>query len=218
MSTPLAFGLTGGIACGKTTVARLFAQHGIPVVDADALARELVVPGSYGLSQLVHTFGTEYLHPDGTLNRQKIGARTFSDPDALKTMTALMTPLIVAAAEQKIRGLEALGEDIVCFEAALLVQMGLRDRYRPLVAAYADPDIQLARLRQRNGYTETEARARIAAQLPAAETARLADVVIDTNGSFERVERQVETLIQTLQAWAERPTEDRDGRPFRNSG
>lgn len=192
-------GLTGGIACGKSTVARLLAARGAVIVDADQLARELVVPGSEGLAATVEAFGADVLREDGTLNRAALGARVFGDPAALARMNALMRPRIEALALHRLAEASQRAEvPLVVFDAALLVEWGLADRFRPLVVVVVSPEVQLARLVARDGLSAEAAAARIASQWPVAEKARVADHVLDNSGGPESLAAQVEALWQIL--------------------
>jgi dephospho-CoA kinase len=192
-------GLTGGIACGKSTVARLLAARGAVIVDADQLARELVVPGSEGLAATVEAFGADVLKEDGTLNRAALGARVFGDPAALARMNALMRPRIEALAHRRLAEASQRAEvPLVVFDAALLVEWGLADRFRPLVVVVVSPEVQLARLVARDGLSAEAAAARIASQWPVAEKARVADHVLDNSGGPESLAAQVEALWQIL--------------------
>jgi dephospho-CoA kinase len=192
-------GLTGGIACGKSTVARLLAARGAVIVDADQLARELVVPGSEGLAATVEAFGADVLKEDGTLNRAALGARVFGDPAALARMNALMRPRIEALALHRLAEASQRAEvPLVVFDAALLVEWGLADRFRPLVVVVVSPEVQLARLVARDGLSAEAAAARIASQWPVAEKARVADHVLDNSGGPESLAAQVEALWQIL--------------------
>lgn len=192
-------GLTGGIACGKSTVARLLAARGAVIVDADQLARELVVPGSEGLAATVEAFGADVLKEDGTLNRAALGARVFGDPAALARMNALMRPRIEALALHRLAEASQRAEvPLVVFDAALLVEWGLADRFRPLVVVVVSPEVQLARLVARDGLSAEAAAARIASQWPVADKARVADHVLDNSGGPESLAAQVEALWQIL--------------------
>lgn len=166
-SAAATIGLTGGIASGKSTVSRFFEELGVPVVDADRLAREVVAPGSEGLAAVVSTFGEGVLTPDGTLDRKKLGALVFSDEDARRRLEAITHPRIAAAGAAKIAALQAeRSPPYVLYDAALLVESGRHRLFPALVVVAARPETQLARLRARDDVSEDEARRRIDAQMP----------------------------------------------------
>ncbi|RYE87573.1 MAG: dephospho-CoA kinase [Myxococcales bacterium] len=172
------FGLTGGIASGKTAVARRFQERGVPVVDADQVARDVVLPGTAGLAAVVAAFGPAVLRPEGDLDRKALGALVFADPARRASLNSILHPRIAAATAAHLARLDAAGEPLVCYDAALLVENGLADAFRPLVVVAAAPSLQHARLMSRDGLSEDEARSRIAAQMPLADKLRVADVVI----------------------------------------
>ncbi len=187
-------GLTGGIASGKSTVARLFAELGVPVVDADALAREIVEPGSPGLARIVERFGASMLLPDGTLDRKRLARVVFEDPRAREDLNAITHPLIAAKGAERIRELQGTDAPYIVYEAALLVENGSYKAFSALVVVATSPITQLARLMARDGSTEDEARARIAAQLPLDRKVDVADYVIRNDGDASDLEAQVRAV------------------------
>jgi dephospho-CoA kinase len=191
----LLFGLTGGLASGKSTVAAHLRSLGVPVIDADQLARELVAPGTPGLAAVVEAFGPTVLLPDGSLDRPKVAAAVFSDPNQRRRLNAILHPLIGAASAARIADLTARGEPLACYEAALLVENGLADAFRPLVVVAVPEAVQVARAMARDSATEEQARARIAAQLPLATKVAAADYVIDNGGSREETERRTDDVL-----------------------
>ncbi|MBW2529330.1 MAG: dephospho-CoA kinase [Deltaproteobacteria bacterium] len=195
------FGLTGGVASGKSTVARRFREQGVPVIDADAVAREVVEPGTEGLAAVVRVFGGEVLGADGALDRARLAAVVFADGAARRQLEQLLHPRIRARAAERAAELGARGVTLGCYEAALLVERGLVDRYRPLVVAALPPSQQLARLMARDGLCEAEARQRIEAQLPLDDKVALADVVVDTAGSLADTARQADDALDAVRAY-----------------
>ncbi|MBX3246838.1 MAG: dephospho-CoA kinase [Myxococcales bacterium] len=193
-------GLTGGIACGKSTVAALFADKGIPVVDADALAREVVAKGSPGLAEIVAAFGEDVLLPDGTLDRKRVGALVFADPEARRKLNAITHPRIAQAGAERLRALADHPAPYALYEAALIVENGLTKAFAALVVVRVDEATQLARLVARDGTSEADARARIASQLPLAKKVEVADYVIDNDGSLEQTRAQVDEVHAALLA------------------
>ena len=193
-------GLTGGIACGKSTVAAQLAELGVPIVDADALAREVVAPGTPGLAAIVERFGSDVLLADGSLDRKKLGEQVFSDPEARRALNAITHPRIAAAGLEKLRALADHPAPYRLYEAALLVENGMATAFAALVVVTVDEATQLARLMARDGSTADEARARIASQLPLAEKVEVADHVIDNSGAPEATRAQVRALHDALVA------------------
>ena len=197
-------GLTGGIACGKTTVAEMFGDLGIPVVDADELAREVVAPGTTGLARIVEVFGEEVLLADGSLDRKRMGDIVFDDEQARSTLNAILHPLIGAAGVARIAGLQDDPAPYILYEAALLVETGSFDSFAGLIVVSASPQTQKARLIERDGFSEDEADARIGAQLPLAEKVAVADYVVVNDGDLEGTRSQVlETHQQLVRRFAE---------------
>ena len=196
--SPLIFGLTGGLASGKSTVAARFRARGVPVIDADQLAREVVAPGSAGLAEVVLAFGEDVLLPDGSLDRAKVADRVFNDPSLRRKLNSIVHPRIGAVSRERVAALAAEGERLICYEAALLVENGLADGFRPLVVVAVPEAVQLARAVARDGSTEEQARARIAAQKPLAEKVAVADYVIDNTGSREETERRADLVLEEI--------------------
>ncbi|MEZ4467863.1 MAG: dephospho-CoA kinase [bacterium] len=191
-------GLTGGIACGKSTVARLLVARGAALVDADQLARALVEPGTPALAAIEAAFGASVITADGRLDRPRLGALVFADPQERARLDAIMGPALAAeSARQLTRAAEA-GAPLVVYDAALIVEWGQADRFRPLVVVWAPPEVQIARLMARDGLDRAAAQARIASQLPIAEKMRLADHLIDNGGTPRPPPPRVEALWQTL--------------------
>lgn len=191
-------GLTGGIACGKSTVARAFAELGVPVIDADDLARVVVAPGTEGLSEVVAEFGEDVLLADGGLDREKVGAIVFNDDDARRRLNAIIHPRIAAAGAQRIAELQSNPGPFILYEAALLVEGGSYRLFDGLIVVSAKPEVQLSRLVERDGLSDEQAQARIRSQLPLADKETVADYVIHNNDSIEAVTQQVHDLYRTL--------------------
>lgn len=184
-------GLTGGIACGKTTVAEMFHELGIPVIDADELARKVVQPGTPGLKKIVAEFGTGVLDAHGRLDRRVVGDMVFNDKAARKKLNAMLHPLIAAAGAERIQALADHPAPYVMYEAALLVETGTYKTFSALVVVSAEESVQRLRLIARDGFSAQEAEARIASQLPVAHKAAVADYVVTNNGDLEGTRRQV---------------------------
>jgi dephospho-CoA kinase len=192
------FGLTGGIASGKSTAAARLRAHGVPVIDADELAREVVAPGTDGLRAVVDAFGTGVLGPSGALDRKALARIAFSDAAARKTLEGITHPRITRLAIERAQELARAGEPLACYEAALIVENGMADAFRPLVVVACPEDVQVARVRARDGASAEDALARIRAQKPLSEKVAVADHVIDTNGSMEESEKRTEQVLRAI--------------------
>ncbi|WP_411120990.1 dephospho-CoA kinase [Streptomyces sp. x-19] len=189
-------GLTGGIGAGKSAVSRLLASYGAVIVDADKIAREVVEPGTPGLAAVVAEFGADVLAPDGTLDRPKLGALVFSDPEKLKALNAIVHPLVGARSAE----LEAsAGTDaVVVHDVPLLTENGLAPLYDLVVVVDATPETQVDRLVRLRGMTPDEAAQRMAAQASRKERLAVADLVIDNDGPLEALEPQVREVWERL--------------------
>ena len=194
------FGLTGGLASGKSTVAARFRERGLPVIDADQLAREVVLPGSEGLDAVVAAFGAEVLDASGALDRAKLAAIVFKDPEKRRRLNAILHPRIGALSMKRAAELAERGEPFACYEAALLVENGLADAFRPLVVVAVPEDVQVARAMARDGCGEDEARARIRAQMPLSEKIAAADHVIDNAGSKDDTRTRADEVLDAIRA------------------
>jgi dephospho-CoA kinase len=196
------FGLTGGIGSGKSSVAALLRERGVPVVDADELARTVVAPGSVGLAQLVTAFGPEILGQDGSLDRKQLGARVFSDADARKRLNAITHPLVKKLSQERFAELERQGVTLAAYDVPLLFEVGLDAALRPVVVVSASAAAQLERVARRDGLDADAVRARISAQLPLADKRKRADFVLDNEGSRAELAAQVDALLPKLRAGA----------------
>lgn len=193
--------LTGGIASGKSTVARLLAQHGAVIVDADAIVRELQTPGSPVLEQIAAAFGPAVIAADGSLDRAALGAIVFSDDDARRRLNAIVHPAV--AAESARRFAAAFAADpraVVVYDVPLLVEARADDPWDLIVVAQAPASLREERLISLRGLTTDEARARLASQVDDDARLAIADVVIDTAGSLAETSAQVQALWARLHA------------------
>ncbi|MFE2057816.1 dephospho-CoA kinase [Streptomyces sp. NPDC059446] len=196
----LKVGLTGGIGAGKSEVSRLLAQYGAVLIDADRIAREVVEPGTPGLTAVVEAFGPSILRPDGSLDRSALGAVVFADPERLATLNALVHPLVGARSSELER---AAGDGaVVVHDVPLLTENGLAPLYDVVVVVDAAPATQLDRLVRLRGMTEADARARMAAQATREERLAVAGLVVDNDGPLEDLEPQVRALWSELTARA----------------
>ena len=191
-------GLTGGIASGKSTVARILKRLGAAIVDADALAREVVEPGRDAWKDIVDAFGAAILQPDQTLDRQKLRATIFNNPAARKKLEAIIHPRVRALAEERIKQHAAAGYELVVYEVPLLFEGNLQEWLRPVILVACNLDTQKRRLQERDGLSVEASQKHIDAQMSLAEKRRLADYVIENDGNLEDLEREVQTLLNKI--------------------
>jgi dephospho-CoA kinase len=197
----LKVGLTGGIATGKSYVRRRFELLGVPTIDADVLAREVLVPPSPALDAIVVRFGADVLDADGHLDRSRLGTIVFSDPEARRDLEAIIHPLVY---DRIHRWFDKLREDgaarLALADIPLLYESGHAQDFERVVVTACSEAEQIRRLLRRDGIDLAQARQRIAAQWPLAEKVARADFVIDTNGSFDETNAQVEDVLRRLEA------------------
>lgn len=188
-------GLTGSIATGKSTVAKLFLSAGIPVVDADLGARAVVLPGAPGLTDIIKHFGEAYLLPDGTLDRKRLGALIFSDRKKRAELDALLHGRIRQWIQaEKERYINA-GHELIVLDIPLLFEGGFQDSCDAVMVVYVPEELQLQRLMSRNHLEEKEAVQRVQSQLSIEKKKKLADFVIDNSGTIEETEKQVKEWL-----------------------
>jgi dephospho-CoA kinase len=199
MPTLLTVALTGGIATGKSHVLRRLAALGVPTIDADVLSREVVQPGTPALDAIARRFGPDVLDADGALNRHALGDRIFADAEARHDLEAITHPAIYDAIRAWLTQIAATGHATVAVaDIPLLYETGHAADFDRVIVTRCEPDQQLARLRARDGLTEDEARQRLAAQWPVAEKAARANYVIDTSGSVENTNKQIDRVLEDL--------------------
>lgn len=201
-------GLTGGIGSGKSTVAAMLAERGAVVVDADALAREAVAPGSPGLAQVVDRFGPGVLAPDGSLDRAAVAAVVFSDPAALADLNAIVHPPVRAAIAERVAGLDGEG-GVIVLAIPLLVESGRTYGAETVVVVDCPEEVALRRLVDGRGMDEADARRRMAAQVSRAERLAAADVVIDNSGSLDDLRQAVDRVWGELAGTTGQPPDFR---------
>lgn len=194
----LVIGLTGGIATGKSTVSEMFKEMDIPVVDADVISREVVEPGELAYEKIVDTFGEEVLHPDGTLNRKKLGSIVFGDEQKRKQLNEIVHPEVRKKMISERDRYVQEGHPIVVLDIPLLFESKLTHFVDKTLLIYVDEDIQLKRLMNRDQSTKEEALQRINAQFPISKKLELADAVIYNNGTIEETKEQ---LLEQLKTW-----------------
>jgi dephospho-CoA kinase len=209
----LRVGLTGGVACGKSTVARMFADLGARITDADSIAHELYRPGQDVYQELVKRFGPEIVKPSGELDRAKLATAAF-DGGRVEELNKIVHPAVIRRQEQWMR--EIVTEDpyaVAIVEAALIFEAGAKERFDKIIVVTCKPGQKSVRFAQRTGITEAEAQAdverRTKAQMPDEEKARRADFVIDNSGPADLTRHQVERIYTELKVLAKRLSVDR---------
>jgi dephospho-CoA kinase len=196
-------GLTGGIATGKSTVAGLFKRCGATVIDADALAREVVQPGKPAWREIVRTFGKAVLNPDRTLNRQALGTIVFRHPAKLRHLEHIIHPRVAREQARLTRQAACIDPHaIVIYDVPLLFEAGIDTRVDKTIVVTADRETQIARLKKRNDLSRAEALRRIKSQMPLTEKRRRADYTLDGTLPLLQLKHQVQLLYQSLRASA----------------
>ncbi|MEV6149033.1 dephospho-CoA kinase [Nonomuraea sp. NPDC052129] len=192
----LKIGLTGGIGSGKSEVSKRLAARGAVVIDADKIAREVVEPGTPGLARVVGVFGDEVLLPDGSLNREKLGAIVFADPDKLATLNGIVHPLV----GERVADLQSRTADdaIMVYDVPLLAENRLAPMYDVVIVVDAADEVRIARLAEHRGMPEHDAKARIAAQATRQDRLAIADIVIDNEGDLDDLEARVAQVWDDL--------------------
>ncbi len=191
-------GLTGGIGTGKSTVARLFREKGIPVIDLDRIVRDLQKPGKDVYKQIVEVFGREILLKDGTLDRKKLGEIVFADPEKRETLNRIVHPAVLEKLKDLLFKYQASGEELVIVEVPLLYELKLENLFDDVILVYAPEEVQLKRVMERDQLSRQEAMNRIKSQIPIEEKKRRATIVIDNSGSLEDTREQFERIYRQL--------------------
>ena len=192
------YGLTGGIGAGKSTVANMFQESGIPVVLADDVGREVASKGSDGLAEIVRSFGPDVLDGNGELDRRKLGTLIFNDPDRRRELEAILHPRVRDQSRELFSQLEQAGNKIVVYESALLYETQRHTEMRGVILVTASEEQRIARVRSRDGSEEAAVRQRIKAQMDDEEKRGLADYIIENNGDLQALRREVDSLIEQL--------------------
>ena len=194
-------GLTGGIATGKSTVADLFRQFGAAVIDADQLARDVVQPGKPAWREIVKCFGKRVLLPDRTIDRPALGSIVFRNRRKLRRLERIIHPRVAREQQRRARRIARRTPDaIIIYEVPLLFEAGVNTRVNKIIVVTADRETQIARLKRRNGLTRQQAFQRIKSQMPLAEKARRADIVLDGTKSKSFLSRVIRRLVHDLRA------------------
>ena len=209
----LRVGLTGGVACGKSTIAKMFGELGANIIDADTVAHELYRPGQEVLQDLIKHFGPEILKADGELDRAKLATLVF-DGGRVEELNKIVHPAVIRQQDQWMRSLgEKDPHAVAIVEAALILEAGVKDHFDRIMVVTCKPSQKVARFAKRTCMSEDTARAdverRNKAQMPDEEKARRADFVIDNSGSVEETRHQVQRIYSELKVLAKRLSSDR---------
>ncbi len=188
-------GITGKSGAGKSTACDIFHELGAAVVDCDKIAREIVEPGSEALSLIRENFGEEYLLPDGTLHRKKLGSLVFSNPDALRRLNEITHPQIEKEAKKKI---DAVAEGLILLDAPVLLETQLKNLVSDIILVTSVQDNMIERLTKRDGLTPAEAQRRLDAQQPESALYPHATILLKNNGSYEELAAKIQELYETL--------------------
>lgn len=191
-------GLTGGIATGKSTAASMLRQLGAKIIDADELAREIVEPGQEAWQEIVAAFGREIVCEDKSIDREKLRKKVFADPQARKRLESITHPHIRTLAQQRIQQLAAEGAEIVVYMAPLLFENQVQLWLRPVILVACDPATQKRRLQKRDGLNKKEIEQHLKAQMPLEEKIKLADFIIENNGSLVELERLIKEVWEKI--------------------
>ena len=191
-------GLTGGIASGKSTFSALLRARGVPVIDADALARAVVAPGSPALERIAEAFGPQALLPDGALDRRWVGARVFADPGERRRLEAITHPAVREAMAEEVARLASAGHALAFYDVPLLYEVGMENLVDCVVVVWTPRAVQLERLLRRDALGPAEAEARLAAQLALDVKAARADFVVANEGTPQELEGKADRLLADL--------------------
>jgi dephospho-CoA kinase len=195
----LKVGLTGSIAVGKSFVCEVFRELGVPVLDADQTAREVVKPNTEGLNSIIKHFGSDILLENGELNRPKLGEIVFSNEEKRLLLNSIIHPLVQNVQDEWLQGLESKNEaKFAIIDAALLIESNGYKRFDKIIVVWCEPKVQLERLMLRNNLNLIDAEKRINSQMPQAEKKKFADFLIDTTEGFETTRNQVTELFTLL--------------------
>jgi dephospho-CoA kinase len=188
-------GLTGGIASGKSTVSEMLKKRGIPVIDADLIAREVVEVGKKAYTEIVNAFGKEILNEDLTINRARLGSIVFQNEDKREKLNSIVHPEVRLEMKRRQEQLISEGAKAVVLDIPLLFESNLKHLVDKVIVVYTEEKNQLERLMKRNNFSKEEALSRINAQMPLKEKVKFADAVINNDGTLEKTEQQLENIL-----------------------
>jgi dephospho-CoA kinase len=192
------FGLTGNIGSGKSTVAAMLREEGIPVLDADRISRDVTAPGGRAYDAVVRAFGREILRDDESIDRKRLGEIVFADPASRERLERITHPAIFEAMREAITRIEREGHRVAVVEATLIHELGRKGLFEAVISVTCDRETAISRLAARDGMSRGDAEARLGAQMDAERKAGASDYGIDTSGSIESTRRQVERLARIL--------------------
>jgi dephospho-CoA kinase len=191
-------GLTGGIGCGKTEVAKILEELGARIIDADAIGKQVVEEQSEVLQEMVKVFGMQFLNPDGSLKRKELGSFVFQDEKRKRQLNAIVHPYLWKRVLYDIEEAKKQNFKLIVVDAALIYETGLEKHFQKVIVVSSLLETRIARIRERDGFTETEIRDRIASQMPLEEKVRRADIVIENDGSLERLRKTTSKVFNDL--------------------
>ena len=195
----LKVGLTGGIASGKSTVSKIFASFGAKVLDADEVAREVLLPGQPAWTRLRQAFGQEFFHADGKVKRKQLRKRVFADPEKRSQLNAIVHPEVMKEINRRAEiFFSSVQTEVLLVDVPLLLEAGLANRFDKIVVVYVAESIQMTRLLQRDGISEEEAKQALEVQMALSKKVEQADYVIDNSGTLEETRGQVEKVWKEL--------------------
>ncbi|BAT71780.1 dephospho-CoA kinase [Thermosulfidibacter takaii ABI70S6] len=198
-------GLTGGIATGKSTVAKIIREHLIiPIINSDEIAHEIIKKDKDGYYKILKAFGESILDENGEIDRKKLGQIVFSDAEKRKLLESILHPMITAEIDRRVRELEKEGKKIVVLEIPLLFEKNLTNRVDYTVVVYTPEDLQIKRLMERDELSREEALARLKSQIPIDQKTKMADFVIDNSKSLEETKQQTIRVFEEILKYAER--------------
>jgi dephospho-CoA kinase len=198
--------LTGGIATGKSHVRAQFEALGVPTIDADVLARRVVAPGSRGLEAVRSRFGMDVINVSGALDRRRLASIVFADAAARKDLEAIIHPAVQQATDEWFVTLDPAAHPYAIADIPLLYEIGRQGAFDAVIVAACDPETQVRRVMARDAVSESEARQRLAAQLPIEDKVRRAHYIIRTDGTTEETNEQVRTVYAQLERRKEPPS------------
>ena len=192
------FGLTGNIGSGKSTVAAMLREAGIPVLDADRISREVTAPGGRAYDAVVRAFGREIVRDGGSIDRKRLGEIVFADPGSRERLERITHPAIFEAMKEAIAGIEREGHRAVVVEATLIHESGRKGLSEAVISVTCDPETAISRLAARDGMSRSQVEARLRAQMDADRKAGASDHVIDNSAGPEETSRQVKKIARIL--------------------